>query len=170
MNGAASSDSRRSGPLIAAATFLGLGMGGFVDGILLHQILQWHQMISNWLPPDTLQNSKVNMFWDGVFHLGTWSLTAIGLTLLWRLIERRDVLFSTTVFVGSLIFGWGLFNLMDSVFDHYLFGFHNVRENVPNPQIWNHGFLGLSLIQSTIGWIVLQRGRRAAQPLEINPD
>ena len=25
---------------------LGVGVGGFVDGILLHQILQWHHMIS----------------------------------------------------------------------------------------------------------------------------
>ena len=153
----------RSGPLISAATFLGLGMGGFIDGILLHQVLQWHQMISNWLPPDTLARSKVNMFWDGIFHLGTWTLTAIGLTLLWRLIGRADVVFSTTVFVGSLIFGWGLFNLMDSVFDHYLFAFHNVRENVPNPAIWNHGFLAFALLQSAIGWLVIQRGRSTVE-------
>jgi uncharacterized membrane protein len=152
----------RAGPLICAATFLGLGLGGFIDGILLHQVLQWHQMISAWLPPDTLSASKINMFWDGIFHLGTWTLTMIGLTLLWRLIGRRDVLFSTTVFVGSLLFGWGLFNLMDSVFDHYLFGFHNVRENVPNVGAWNLGFLILSLVQMAIGWMVIQRGRRPA--------
>ena len=34
-------------PLIIAGIFLGLGLGGFVDGILLHQILQWHHMLSN---------------------------------------------------------------------------------------------------------------------------
>ena len=154
---------RRSGPLISAATFLGLGMGGFIDGILLHQILQWHQMISNWLPPDTLATSKVNMFWDGIFHLGTWCLTAVGLTLLWRLIGRVDVLFSTTIFVGSLIYGWGVFNVMDSVFDHYLFAFHNVRENVANPQLWNHGFLAFGVLQSIAGWMIIQRGRRAVR-------
>ena len=153
---------RRHGPLIAAATFLGLGMGGFIDGILLHQMLQWHQMISSWLPPDTLINSKINMFWDGVFHLGTWSLTLTGLILLWRLIGRQDVFFSTTVFVGCLIWGWGLFNVMDSVFDHYLFGFHNVRENVPNPAAWNLGFLLFGIVQALVGWIIIQRGRRTA--------
>jgi uncharacterized membrane protein len=26
----------------AAGIFLGLGLGGFFDGIVLHQILQWH--------------------------------------------------------------------------------------------------------------------------------
>jgi hypothetical protein len=25
----------------------GLGLGGFVDGIVLHQILQWHHMVSD---------------------------------------------------------------------------------------------------------------------------
>ena len=158
MNG----EPQRAGPLICAATFLGLGLGGFIDGILLHQVLQWHQMISNWLPPDTLDASKVNRFWDGIFHLGTWTLTIIGLALLWRLIGRRDVLFSTMVFVGALLFGWGLFNLMDSVVDPYLFGFHNVRENVPNPWAWNLGFLIFSLVQMAIGWAIVQRGRRAA--------
>lgn len=33
---------------------LGVGLGGFVDGILLHQILQWHHMVSNVVPPTTL--------------------------------------------------------------------------------------------------------------------
>jgi len=49
MNARGSSDApaQRAGPVIAAATFLGLGLGGFIDGILLHQLLQWHQMISN---------------------------------------------------------------------------------------------------------------------------
>jgi uncharacterized membrane protein len=153
-------EQKRSGPLIAAATFLGLGMGGFIDGILLHQLLQWHQMISSWLPPATLSASKVNMFWDGVFHLGTWTLTAVGIALLWRLVGRNDVLFSTRLFVGAMLFGWGLFNLMDSVFDHYLFGFHNVRDNVANPAAWNLGFLILALVQIAIGWAVIQRARR----------
>ena len=26
---------------------IGVGLGGFVDGILLHQILQWHHMLSS---------------------------------------------------------------------------------------------------------------------------
>jgi hypothetical protein len=26
---------------------LGLGLGGFVDGIVLHQVLQWHHLVSD---------------------------------------------------------------------------------------------------------------------------
>jgi uncharacterized membrane protein len=56
------------GPLIAAGTLMGTGMGGFVDGILFHQVLQIHNMLSAKLPPNTLINAKVNMIWDGLFH------------------------------------------------------------------------------------------------------
>lgn len=42
--------------LAFAAIVLGIGLGGFVDGIVLHQILQWHEMLSNKIPPDTLVN------------------------------------------------------------------------------------------------------------------
>ncbi len=41
----------RLGPLVAAGLVLGVGFGGFVDGIVLHQILQWHNMLSSVVPP-----------------------------------------------------------------------------------------------------------------------
>jgi uncharacterized membrane protein len=31
----------------APGILLGIGLGGFVDGILLHQILQWHHMLTS---------------------------------------------------------------------------------------------------------------------------
>ncbi|MFN6945921.1 MAG: DUF2243 domain-containing protein [Cytophagaceae bacterium] len=133
-------------PLLAASLFLGLGMGGFLDGIILHQILQWHQMISAKLPPDTLLNKEVNMFWDGIFHLFTWSFTLAGIVLMWRVVNRKDVLRSTPVFWGGMVLGWGIFNLMDSIFNHYIFNLHNVREQVGNPAMWNHGFLVFSIL------------------------
>jgi hypothetical protein len=30
-------------------------------------------------PPDTVANLKVNTFWDGIFHAGTYIFTALGL-------------------------------------------------------------------------------------------
>lgn len=118
----------RRGPLISAGTLLGAGLGGFVDGILLHQILQWHNMLSARVPPDTLVNSKINMYWDGVFHAGVWCLTALGLWLLWQAGARRDVAWSGRTFGGALLLGWGLFNLVEGVIDHAILGLHHVRE------------------------------------------
>jgi uncharacterized membrane protein len=56
---------------------LGIGPGGFVDGILFHQILQWHGMLrtpyaKTGVDPETaVVNMQVNMFWDGLFHAFT---------------------------------------------------------------------------------------------------
>lgn len=61
---------------------MGAGLGGFADGIALHQILQWHNMLSGWRPPNTLVDAKVNMTWDGIFHAGVWMLTCVGLAML----------------------------------------------------------------------------------------
>ena len=77
-------EARNRGPLISAGTLLGVGMGGFVDGIVLHQLLQVHNMLSGKYPPTTLVNSEINMFWDGLFHAFCWIMAAIGLALLWR--------------------------------------------------------------------------------------
>jgi uncharacterized membrane protein len=32
---------------VSAGIFFGLGLGGFFDGIVLHQLLQWHHMLSS---------------------------------------------------------------------------------------------------------------------------
>jgi uncharacterized membrane protein len=37
----------RRSPLSVGVLF-GLGLGGFFDGIVLHQVLQWHHMLSSW--------------------------------------------------------------------------------------------------------------------------
>ena len=76
------SASMNRGPLLSAGLLLGVGLGGFVDGITLHQILQWHNMLSAIKPPENLVDAKVNMFWDGLFHALTWCATAVGLGLL----------------------------------------------------------------------------------------
>jgi uncharacterized membrane protein len=149
-----------SGPFVAAVALIGFGMGGFVDAIVLHMILQWHQMISNILPPDTLLRKSVNMFWDGIFCAITWVMTGTGLVLFWRQACRGPLPGSGKLFWGSLLLGWGLFNLLDSLVDHYLFGFHNVRENVENPEAWNAGFLFFAISQVLTGWVLVQAARR----------
>lgn len=48
-----------------AAFLLGVGLGGFLDGIILHQIAHWHQMLSAVVPPDSVEAMKRNMVADG---------------------------------------------------------------------------------------------------------
>ncbi|MBV8486876.1 MAG: DUF2243 domain-containing protein, partial [Planctomycetaceae bacterium] len=84
-------EARNRGPLISAGTLLGVGLGGFVDGIVFHQILQVHNMLSGKYPATTLVNSEINMFWDGLFHAFCWIMTVLGVALLWRAGRRSEV-------------------------------------------------------------------------------
>ncbi|MDQ3364539.1 MAG: DUF2243 domain-containing protein [Myxococcota bacterium] len=139
---------RRPGPLITAGLVLGVGLGGFVDGILLHQILQWHNMLSSIAPPTELATMKYNMVWDGMFHALTWLTCALGVGLLFRAGRRADVPWSGWLLVGSMVGGWGLFNLVEGLIDHQLLGLHHVRPG-PDQLAWDVGFLligGLGLM------------------------
>ena len=99
---------------------LGLGLGGFVDGILLHQIAQWHNMGSAVLPPTTMEAMQRNMRWDGLFHAAVWLLTVAGVYGLLRDARRGLRLPGPLPFTGLLLLGWGLFNLGEGVVDHHL--------------------------------------------------
>jgi uncharacterized membrane protein len=148
-------------PLIAAGTLLGIGMGGFVDGILFHQILQLHNMLSARRPVVNLVNSEINMFWDGLFHAMTWTMTALGIALLWRAGQRPEVPWSTRTFVGSLAFGWGLFNLVEGVIDHHLLHVHHVVEAL-GASVWDYVFLASGLVMIALGVALIRTDRHAA--------
>ena len=94
--------------------------GGFVDGIVLHQILKWYNLLSNQLPPDNLVAAKVNMCRDGVFHAAAWVLTVLGRRLLRSATGRADVPRSGRTLGGALLLGWGAFNVVEGLIDHQL--------------------------------------------------
>jgi uncharacterized membrane protein len=144
-----------------AGILIGIGMGGFVDGIVLHQIAQWHSMLSNIVPPHTMDTMRVNMTWDGLFHALTWIVTLVGILRLRSAASARAAVPSLQVFTGQLILGWGLFNLVEGIIDHQILGIHNVRE-VPNYTVYNLTFLGIGgILFILLGWMLMQAGRRA---------
>lgn len=149
----------RFGPLLAAGVLLGTGLGGFVDGIVLHQILQWHNMLSSKIAPTDLVAMKQNMLWDGVFHAATWLMTAAGLALLWRAGQRSDVPWSTRAFVGALALGWGLFNVVEGIIDHHLLGLHHVHPG-RDELAWDVGFLVFGAMLAAGGTLLIRAGKR----------
>jgi uncharacterized membrane protein len=150
-------------PLIAAGTLLGIGMGGFVDGIVFHQLLQVHSMLSAQVTRSTVAGLEINMFWDGLFHVLTWTMTALGLALLWKAVQSRDVPLSTKTLVGSMALGWGLFNLVEGIIDHHLLHIHHVTET-DNHLIWDVAFLASGLLLIGIGMTMISAGRRDFVP------
>jgi len=145
-------------PLATAAMVLGIGLGGFIDGVVFHQILQWHEMLTNQLPPDTVEAKSVNMFWDGIFHAFTFIVILTGIILLWRLMHRREIDRTGLTLTGGLVTGWGLFNIVEGTINHHILNIHNVREDV-DTDLWNYGFLGISVLMLAGGYLLLRRKR-----------
>lgn len=127
-------------PMLLASLMLGIGLGGFIDGIVFHQILQWHQMLSNQLPATTLTAKSVNMFWDGLFHAFTLIVVMTGIIMLWNVMRTKTADTSGRLLAGGWLIGWGLFNIVEGVLDHHILKLHNVREITANPHNWNVGF------------------------------
>ena len=152
---------RRRGPLLAAGLLLGAGLGGFVDGIVFHQILQWHNMLSARLPPDNLVDAKVNMSWDGIFHAAVWLMTVLGVVLLFRAARRDDVPWSGVLLSGAALLGWGLFNLIEGVIDHQLLQLHHVMDGAANPWPADLAFLASGVLLIGAGLALVRRGGRA---------
>jgi uncharacterized membrane protein len=146
------------GPIVSSGILLGAGLGGFVDGILLHQILQWHNMLSSVRPPVDLVAMKFNMVWDGLFHAFAWVMTLAGLVRLWRAGQRSDVPWSTETLVGSLFLGWGLFNFVEGLIDHQLLGIHHVHPGA-GQLAWDLGFVLSGLLMMVGGYVAIRAAR-----------
>jgi uncharacterized membrane protein len=148
---------RRLKPLVRAGVVLGLGIGGFFDGIVLHQVLQWHHMISASVEPTTVATLELNVLADGFFHVATYVLTIVGIALLWGTWDDPSVPKSRRAFVGSTIIGWGLFNFVEGLVNHHILGVHHVWPAGPGPVIlWDAAFLAWGLLFIAGGYAIVR--------------
>lgn len=151
---------RGSAVRLTAGVVLGVGLGGFADGITLHQIAQWHNMGSAVVPPVTMEAMSQNMVWDGLFHAATWLITLVGVFMLRTEARTRSVPKSPTAFGGELIFGWGGFNLVEGVVDHHVLNLHHVRDMPVHVPLYDWIFLavgGLGFL--IVGWLMMKSVR-----------
>ena len=150
-------------PSRAAGLLHGLGLGGFVDGIVLHQVLQWHHMVSDveGRSPKTLAGLEVNTMADGFFHMATWFLV-VGATVVTLAQWRQGRLAPSWSFhLGLVLVGWGLFNLVEGLVDHHLLGVHHVRDDLGGPLSWDLAFLASGVLLIGVGWAVHRRGEQS---------
>jgi uncharacterized membrane protein len=149
---------------ISAGILLGLGLGGFFDGIVLHQILQWHHMATSaGFPANSVANLELNTLLDGLFHAAAWLSTVAGLFILSRKARHAHVDWNAKCLCGTFLIGFGLFNVVEGVVDHQLLGLHHVNETVPRDQwiYWDVGFLIWGAAMLVGGWLMLKAARRA---------
>jgi uncharacterized membrane protein len=148
---------------ISAGILFGLGLGGFFDGIVLHQLLQWHHMLTSaGYPPNNVRNLEINTLWDGIFHASTYIFVLLGLIILWKSAHRTHVRWSGKLLAGTILMGFGIFNVVEGIVDHHLLGIQHVNEIVPQDQwiYWDLGFLVWGAVMLVGGWYLMKAGQR----------
>jgi uncharacterized membrane protein len=91
-------------------------------------------------PQDTVPNLKFSTLWDGIFHAFTYMFVVIGLVLLWRQAHRGHLWWSSKLLVGSMLLGFGFFNVVEGIVDHHLLGIYPSMRPYPAAS----GFTGMS--------------------------
>jgi uncharacterized membrane protein len=132
---------------------LGFALGGFFDGILLHQILQWHHLLS--LVPG-LSDMRLQVVWDGYFHALMYVIAALGLWGLWRAHRTAGEAWGRHL-LGALLIGFGVWHIVDSVASHWVLGIHRIKLDSPNPLMWDLiWFTAFGVLPLVLGWALLR--------------
>jgi len=145
------------GPVLGPGLLIGVGLGGFVDGIVLHQLLRWHHMLSARPGADL----TANLVADGLFHVAAWLAVVVGVLWLWRRSRLADRPWSWRSLIGPVVAGWGAFNLVEGVIDHHVLRLHHVRPG-PDQAAYDIGFLIFGALLVAVGWALTRRPRRGS--------
>jgi uncharacterized membrane protein len=154
-------------PPLLPSLLMGIGFGGLIDGIVLHQVLQWHHLLTSegCCPATTVAGLEHNTLADGIFHLVTWVVLFAATILAIRGWQRGELAPPWRAHFGGLLLGFGGFNLIEGLIDHQLLGLHHVRDDLGGPLGWDIGFLLLGgVLMIAIGWGLLRSVPRATAP------
>lgn len=114
---------------------LGFALGGFFDGIMLHQVLQWHHLLSGL--EGTGRNIRFLIMTDGFFHLFMYLVAIAGLWLLWS--SRSEYLHqgADRRLVSTTLVGFGIWHCIDAVVSHWILGLHHIKMDSAHPLFWD---------------------------------
>jgi uncharacterized membrane protein len=138
-----------------SAYCLGFALGGFFDGILLHQILQWHHLLS--LVPGIGSVAEQILF-DGLFHALMYLIALVGLVLLASSGPDLSAPGAARLVFANALIGFGLWHVLDALVSHWALGIHRINLASANPLLWDLAWLALfGLAPIVAGWL-LRRG------------
>lgn len=121
---------------------LGFALGGFLDGIVLHQILQWHHLLSGVANPEG-SDLRFQIMADGLFHLFMYVLAVAGTVLLVAARAAGARPGTTTEILRLAFTGFGVWHLVDAVVFHWLLGLHRIKMNSDVPLAWDIAWLAI---------------------------
>lgn len=145
--------------LLWASGVIGFALSGFFDGILLHQLLQWHHLFSL-VPGDAWRDIRNQILMDGLFHVLMYVVATSGLWLLWRARAQLREPGARRQAIAGAFLGFGVWNVIDVVGFHWLIGIHRIRVGVPEPLLYDLGWLAAFALPFLMtGWWLLKRPR-----------
>lgn len=143
-----------------AGYLIGFALGGFFDGILLHQILQWHHLLSGLEQAGDL---RAQVLADGLFHGLMYVIAAAGLWMLYRSRQEFTGARADRNLIADVLIGFGVWHIVDTLFSHWLTGIHRIRMDVPDPLPWDIAWLVLfGLLPFVVGLLMKRRYPRNA--------
>ncbi|WP_444684886.1 DUF2243 domain-containing protein [Alkalicoccus luteus] len=129
---------------------LGFGFLGALDGIVFHQLLQWHSVIHD--APTTIQ-----IISDGLFHFAVTLTIIAGAVLLWLSGKPHEPKSAWKSAGGLFLIGGGTFNLLEGIINHHILQIHRVHPEAENPLLFDLAFLASGVILLGAGWLLLRR-------------
>ncbi|MBP1915797.1 DUF2243 domain-containing protein [Lederbergia galactosidilytica] len=126
------------------AFLFGMGIIGMLDGIILHQIFQFHSVY--------MYTSRFNQIVsDGLFHLLVTLIVLIGGYLLW-VSDSKKLPKPKHLFWASFLLGAGVFNLIEGIINHHILQIHHVYYRTNNILLFDLLYDGLSIILISSGF------------------
>lgn len=148
---------RFAGNLSWAGYLLGFALGGFFDGILLHQVLQWHHLLSA-VKRAPFQDIKVQILADGLFHVLMYFIAASGLWLLWKARRAYAAPGADRLLLANAFIGFGVWHVLDSILSHWILGIHRIRMDTDKVLFWDLlWFFVFGIAFIAIGWLLRKR-------------
>lgn len=144
---------------LLSGILFGLGLVGFIDEAVFHQLLHWHHFYDK-------STTNIGLVSDGLFHTFSWFST-IGSSFLFADLRRRNAFWFTRWF-GGVLLGGGAFQLYDGTVQHKILKLHQIRY-VDNVIIYDWIWNIIALVMVVVGIVLVIRTRsdlkvRGAQP------
>lgn len=140
--------------LLWAGYLLGFALGGFFDGILLHQVLQWHHLLTAVERPP-FKDIKIQLLADGIFHVLMYVIAIVALRSLWKAKQDYAVPNADRMLLANVFIGFGTWHILDGVLSHWILSIHHIRMDSEHVLLWDLlWFFTFGVAFVLIGWCI----------------
>ncbi|WP_245917872.1 DUF2243 domain-containing protein [Alteribacillus bidgolensis] len=133
--------------IIIGSFLMGFGTLGALDGVIFHQLLQWHSVVM-----ETSRQGQIIS--DGLFHLAVTITLIAGGIVLWLGGKPTDISKGIRLLAGFFLIGGGIFNVVEGLINHHLLQIHRVKPGDPNALMYDVAFLACGIFLILIGYII----------------